>query len=212
MHKVGDKFFNLSIKSNLDGSTDRFYSTSRIIFICDCGSDHISTLNNVKRGNTKFCLDCSKKRKSKLHKTHGHSMSRKDKDPLGHKCYYTWQAMKRRCYYEKDNRFSEYGGRGIVVCDRWKYSYENFLEDMGLPNDNDSIERIDVNGNYEPLNCKWIPISEQSSNRRNNRNITAFGKTMILTEWAKETGIKRETIARRLNAGWSAEKALAKKV
>ena len=81
--------------------------------------------------------------------------------------YRSWLALRRRCYYEKDLRYKHYGGRGIEVCDRWKNSFVNFYSDMGdKPDKTYSIDRIDVNGNYEPTNCRWASIKEQSINKR----------------------------------------------
>ena len=81
--------------------------------------------------------------------------------------YKSWVGMKQRCYYPNSSQFSIYGARGIKVCQRWKDSFENFLEDMGSkPNNSYTIDRIDVNGNYEPNNCKWIPFCEQGKNKR----------------------------------------------
>ena len=208
---VGDKFYKLTVKSNYDGSHN-LNSTNPTIFICDCGNEHTATLNNVSRGVVKHCKECSAKKKSKLHKTHGHSIARKDIDPIGYKCYYTWQAMKRRCYNPQDSHYDRYGGRGIEICSQWINSYETFLNDMGTPPTKDhTIEREDNNGNYEPSNCRWATKLEQANNKSNNRNITAFGKTQTLAQWAKEVGLPRETIARRINRGYKEEKALTAK-
>jgi hypothetical protein len=78
----------------------------------------------------------------------------------------SWQNMKRRCYYEKNNRFYCYGARGITVCDRWKDSFDNFYEDMGKkPSKKHQLDRTNNDGNYEPSNCKWVTIEENMRNR-----------------------------------------------
>jgi hypothetical protein len=112
--------------------------------------------------------------------------------------------MKQRCCNPKRTQYYLYGARGITICQRWLDSFENFLEDMGNKPDNSyTIDRIDVNGNYEPSNCKWSTKIEQGNNRRNNHYITVNGITRTLSEWAEVTGIKRKTIQKRIEKGWS---------
>lgn len=96
-----------------------------------------------------------------------------------------WNAMKRRCYNTNYARYNECGGRGIIVCDEWKNSFPNFYH-WAIQNgyaDNLSIDRIDVNGNYTPENCRWTTVFIQNNNKRNNKKITAFGETKTITEW-----------------------------
>lgn len=90
------------------------------------------------------------------------------KDGLSnHPLYSTWSAMKARCYNKNNNRYEHYGKRGIKVCDRWKDSFKNFLEDMGeKPSKNHSLDRIDVDGNYCPENCRWADRTEQAINKQ----------------------------------------------
>lgn len=117
--------------------------------------------------------------------------------------------MKVRCYNQNNHKYPSYGGRGIKVCDRWKDSFESFLEDMGpRPSDQHSIDRIDNNADYGPANCRWATKAEQAMNRRTTRWLTHAGKTMMLSEWADHTEVHEETIRRRLDAGWSVERAL----
>lgn len=86
--------------------------------------------------------------------------------------YDCWVAMKARCNNPKHPMYQYYGGRGIKVCDRWINSFDNFLEDMGMKQNQElTLDRIDVNGNYEPDNCRWTTIQEQQKNRRNNKKV-----------------------------------------
>lgn len=124
----------------------------------------------------------------------------------------SWSSMLTRCLNTRSRAYSLYGGRGVTVCDRWAApngeGFKAFLEDMGERPPGTTLDRKDVDGNYEPGNCRWATPREQGNNRRNNRRITAFGRTRTLSEWATEAGIGRATIARRLAAGWPAERAL----
>jgi len=98
-----------------------------------------------------------------------------------------WVAMKNRCYNVNSNKYYRYGARGIKVCSRWLDNYDNFLKDMGRRPDNlTSIDRIDVNGDYEPSNCRWSYAKEQMNNMTTNVYLTYNGKTQSLHKWFDE--------------------------
>jgi len=121
----------------------------------------------------------------------------------------SWERMKGRCLNPDDRAFKNYGGRGIKVCERWM-TFENFRDDM-LPTyfERATIERLNVDGDYEPTNCKWIPRSEQNDNKRNTHWVTHNGKTQTISKWAKELGRPYITIYRRLRVlGYTPEEAL----
>jgi hypothetical protein len=104
--------------------------------------------------------------------------------------------------------FKNYGGRGIAVCETWN-TFEAFSSDMKAGFQVDlELERIDMNGNYEPSNCKWATRQEQQRNRRNNHRLSFQGKNLTVQEWGECLGIKPNTIITRLQRGWSAERAL----
>jgi hypothetical protein len=119
----------------------------------------------------------------------------------------TWQAMLNRCRNPNVNGYENYGGRGISVCERW-LEFQPFYSDMGAPPKGASIDRIDNNGNYEPGNCRWATRKEQSTNRRNRREITHAGITMSLTEWARQLGVPRRLLQVRMDRGWNVERML----
>lgn len=112
--------------------------------------------------------------------------------------YRIWKAMKSRCYAPSQNK-GHYKDRGIEVCDRWRNSFENFMEDMGpIPDDTYSIERLDPYGNYEPSNCIWLPMKKQPQNRSNSIFIEENGQKMCLKEYARLKGIKYTTLYMKL--------------
>lgn len=113
--------------------------------------------------------------------------------------YKSWRAMLERCYDEGNGSFSRYGGRGISVCERWRNSYDDFVDDMGLRPEGTTIDRIENDGNYEPRNCRWATKKQQDTNRRDNRKID--GRTV--TELAEISGIGKATLSYRLNQGAS---------
>lgn len=119
--------------------------------------------------------------------------------------------MLNRCYREKDKRFNNYGGRGIKVCEEWKNNFNHFAEwayKNGY-NENLTLDRIDVNGDYEPSNCRWVTLKQQENNRSNNHLITYKNETKTLAQWAEEKNIKYSTLERRINRyHWTIERAL----
>lgn len=130
-----------------------------------------------------------------------------------------WSKMLSRCYWKKHKSYADYGGRGITVCPEWYDSFQTFAE-WALQNGYDeqadfmacTIDRIDVNGNYEPSNCRFVSMKEQCNNRRNNRILSMNGESHTLTEWSNLMGIPHDTIMRRIKNGWCVEDALTRPV
>lgn len=160
---------------------------------CDCGEKCRVSSNSLSSGNTTSC-GCRKRAViGERSMTHGESKSPE---------YRSWCAMKARCLTPTDRAFSDYGGRGITVCERWAESFEKFLEDMGCrPSASHTIDRIDNNGNYEPGNCRWATKKQQARNRRSSKLITIDGETLSLAEWSERSGVAYATINRRLRVG-----------
>lgn len=134
--------------------------------------------------------------------THGHSRERK-LTPT----YSTWLSIIDRCERPYTTKYPDYGGRGICICDRWK-EFANFLADMGERPDGCTIERNDVNGHYEPGNCRWATLKEQARNKRNNHRLTFNGETLCLAEWGERLGIGPLTLLQRVRRGWPVERVL----
>lgn len=132
-------------------------------FSCDCGNTCESPYSAVNRGRTNSCGCLYKETRGKAQFKHGHAIIRKVTPT-----YVSWQHMIRRTTSPNDKNWNDYGGRGIKVCERWK-AYENFLADMGQKPAGLTLDRIDVDGNYEPANCRWSTRYEQVHNRRCSR-------------------------------------------
>lgn len=155
---AGHKFGKLTVLYRIENSSDR---KSRWVCKCECGKESIVQGKSLRRGNTKSCGCLLVEIRGKATITHG--LRRRPE-------YKTWCNMKQRCYNEKRKDYQYYGGRGIKICDRWLDSFENFYTDMGpRPSIDLSIDRLDVDGNYEPENCKWATCAEQLRNRRCNK-------------------------------------------
>jgi hypothetical protein len=124
--------------------------------------------------------------------------------------YMVWASMLKRCRNENNQAFKNYGGRGISVCDAWR-DFVQFYADMGpRPSPMHTLERLRNNEGYSRANCVWATRVSQANNMRTNRVVFAFGRALTIAQWSRETGIHRCTLASRLNAGWSGEKALTK--
>lgn len=188
---TGQKFGSLTAIKLVRGGKD---NTFRWFCECDCGRHTYAQPHSLKIGKTRGCgysAGCT---------THGLSRTPE---------YSTWTGMKRRCYSPNHKSYKNYGGKGIIVCDRWLESFENFLEDMGNRPEDMSIERKDRDGNYEPSNCEWADNATQLENRSATVIIKYNGKTQSLKKWSEETGLPAPTIRDRMRKHkWSIEKAL----
>jgi hypothetical protein len=135
-----------------------------------------------------------------MFRTHGHCHT---------PTHEVWRAMKQRCLNPKRLNFARYGGRGVSLCERWRDSYQAFLDDMGPRPSGLTIERINNLDGYHPKNCRWATPREQANNRRSNRILAYQGQIDTLANWARVVGLSARTIQKRLTLGWSDEKALS---
>lgn len=167
---------------------------------CDCGGTTVVRGNTLRNGDVVSCGCYHKERASQANTTHGLS------DTPEHE---TWMKIIQRCTNPNVERFPHYGGRGITVCDRWKDSFPSFIADMGpRPSDEHSIERNDVNGNYEPNNCRWATDAEQARNRTNNKILEYQGESYIQKDLADKFGITHYQLSYHLNQGKTVEEAV----
>lgn len=180
-------------------------SVKKLICKCSCGNQTLISKYNF--GVTKSC-GCYKQ---EIKYKHGGKNTR---------LYNIWKSIKQRCVYSSSATFKNYGGRGIKMCEEWKNNYSVFKE-WALANGYDenaqrgvcTLDRINVNGNYEPSNCRWINIQKQQLNKQNNRLITFNGETKTLKEWSDELGINYGTLQQRLDvAKLSIEEAFTKPI
>jgi len=121
----------------------------------------------------------------------------------------TYNDMMRRCFNKNHPCYGRYGGRGILVCDRWVESVENFIADMGYPDVSLTLDRIDNNLGYCKENCRWATNEEQQLNRENNVVVEFRGKSIVLSQLCRELGVSRELVSSRLGRGWSVDRAVS---
>jgi hypothetical protein len=175
---------------------------------CECGNTTVVNLNSLRQNRSKSCGCYNSEISRKTFTTHGLAMKDGKKTPE----YTTWLKMKQRCHTKTDKSYPGYGGRGITVCDRWKdkeNGFKWFLEDMGeKPSAEYSIERVDVNGNYCPENCKWILKIDQPKNTRKTQ-IEYKGEIKCLADWCKELGLEYSVMRHRVyDLGISLEESM----
>lgn len=170
--------------------------------LCECGCKKTVSLDSVLSGATTSCGCFHKERASRANTKHGDTNARP-------RLYRIWENMRSRCNYSGNTSYKNYGGRGIRVCLEWQ-NYEIF-RDWALNHgyaENLTIDRIDVNGNYCPENCRWISLKQQGRNKTSNHLLTLGGKTQCIIDWCDELNLNPNTLRKRLRLGWSVEKAL----
>ena len=207
---TGQKFGRLTVEKFVGFKT--FPSGQRQTLwkcLCDCGTMAITQSTCLKSGHSKSC-GCLKSESSRIR-----AIERNTKHNLtSTRLFPIWLSMKQRCENKNHFAFDLYGGRGIKVCEEW-HDFQTFY-DWAMTNGYDedakygecTLDRIDVNGNYEPSNCRWVSQKIQSNNTRRNRILLFNGKSQTLNQWAEEFGISHQTISNRLKKGYPIEIAL----
>lgn len=169
---------------------------------CNCGNIVNVKGTELRNGQVNSC-GCLQKERARMSNTkHGKSNT---------KLHPVWRGMKQRCYNKNDKRYKYYGARGIAVCDEWRNDFMAFYT-WSMNNgykEGLTIDRIDINGNYEPDNCRWTTQKQQNKNTRHNKNYTINGETYCLKDWCTILRLKYSTVANRINLyNWSIERAL----
>lgn len=196
---TGQRFGRLVVVGRADPPYDK-RGYARWHCRCDCGNETDATGHNLCQGTTASCGCLQKERSRVANTTHGQTGSR---------LYIIWQSMRARCENPHKHDYDYYGGRGITVCEEW-HDFANFMqwaERTGYQ-ENLTIDRIDANKGYNPVNCRWVTMHEQNRNRRSNVNITYHGVTRCLSDWAATFGIKTVTLWERIfRYHWDIERA-----
>lgn len=193
---VGKRFGLLTV---IERTNERVGKSCLFKCKCDCGNETIVQRGHLISGATKSC-GCLK---GKNFRTHGDT---------GTRLHNVWRGILARCNNPNVRCYERYGGRGISVCKEWQdeHGFENFKK-WALENgysDNLTIDRKNVNGNYEPPNCKWSTTKEQNNNTRRSVKLTYNGKEQTIAQWAEELGVSYSMLYARIKKGWSTEKAL----
>ena len=169
--------------------------------ICECGTEKIIAKDSLLSQRTQSC-GCLQ-----IEKTHDRHTHYNDLYPIE---YHAWKSMRQRCTNPNEKEYPRYGGRGISMDPTWE-DFLVFYADVGpRPEKGYSLDRIDVDGNYNKENCRWATAKTQANNRRNNRRFTHDGRTLTVSEWARELGIEPTTLFRRLQRGTTFEKIMEK--
>ena len=207
LNLVGQRFGLLTV---IERDTTRKGGCSFWKCKCDCGGYITTRASCLKSGDTKSCgclfrtderiAMVSENGRKKRHSASLNFIHRVSKHPL----YQTWMDMRRRCNSPVHHAYEYYGGRGIKVCDRWNgdNGFENFVADMGeRPGEEYSIDRIDVNGDYCPENCRWAIFIEQMNNTRRNSYVIYKGNKMSVSEFSRISGISNQSTSKFLCMG-----------
>lgn len=197
INMIGYKSGRLTVVSEAYNKNGRYYWNC----ICECGNNVTVAGTHLRNGNTKSCGCLQVDRVRELKTTHGLSHTTE---------HNSWIGMVQRCRDKNHFAYKYYGGKGIMVCERWNNSFQNFLDDMGKkPTPKHTIERIDSNIGYSMDNCRWATMAEQNLNKSDNHFLTFNGKRQTIKEWSDEVGIHYDTIRHRINTyGWSVDRAL----
>lgn len=208
---VGKRFGRLVVVE-LEGTVTSPCGTKRLAWRCrcDCGSTRVVRGADLVNGATKSCGCWNSESNRARHFKHGRA-GRADGSERTRE-YQAWANAKTRCTNPKFNGYENYGGRGIRMCDEWLNSFEAFYRDMGPCPPGLELDRKDVNGNYEPGNCRWATNREQMNNVRKNRFVEFEGERLTVAEASRRVGISPFVVYGRLNNGWSAERALREPV
>lgn len=180
-------------------------SPSRVRMRCRCGKESRVDVPRLAAGRSRLCNSCSNTEKKTTHGATTKAAGRVTPE------YKAWRGMRARCTNPAHADWHNYGGRGVTVCAEWDGhgGFAAFLAHIGRrPSSKHSIDRIDNNRGYAPGNVRWATVATQANNRRKTRTLTVRGVTRPFMEWVRESGLGKSTIAGRLEAGLSHDRAV----
>jgi hypothetical protein len=190
---VGDKYGSWTVLEKLGYK-------GKYACVCACGYKQNIKGADLKKGKSRMCRYCAREQAPGTK----HGMRNTSE-------YNTWVHMIQRCHNPNNKDYPNYGGRGIIVCDMWRESFEAFYMTIGPKTTPEhTIERIDTNGNYAPGNVKWATRTEQNRNQRSNVNLTIGDVTKSVSEWSldEDCPVSKFTIFKRLDRGWGPRRAV----
>lgn len=209
---TGQKFYRLTVVSRAPTRKH----TTRWECECECGNRRIVGAAHLITGHTRSCGCLGREITISRSMKHGHKTRAKTSRE-----YEAWRGAKARTSRINHKRFADWGGRGIRMCEEWRDNFEQFLADMGPCPPGYSLDRIDNDGNYEPINCRWSSPTQQNTNQRPRRRgykkqlgrgyqhshfITYNDRTLNVTEWASLMNLPRGTFYARVRRQWPLEK------
>lgn len=180
---AGERFGRLQVESQVDSSAGSTFWNC----LCDCGTYKIIKGVYLKSGDTRSCGCLEKENQRYGSIIHGATIGKQLT-----KEFIAWSHAKARCYSPNCKNFPQYGGRGITMCQDWLESYEAFLTDMGPRPNGFSLDRINVDGNYEPKNCRWASTFTQANNKRSN--IQIGNEKLSLKEISRRVGVNYKAL------------------
>lgn len=207
---TGKKFGRLTVVKRVENDK---YGTARWKCICKCGGETITSTGHLRSGHTKSCgcyaKEVAYEKSLKNNKFYKHGLF-KNKDYI--RISHILNTMKKRCYNENCDSYKYYGKKGVIICEDWLDKENGLMNfyDWSMQNgykEDLTIDRIDVNGNYEPSNCRWATYKEQANNKTNNHWITYNGETYTISQWAEKLKIKKSVLIDRLSRKWDVERA-----
>lgn len=203
---TGQTFGKLTVLRRAEDYVGKSYRMAQWECECSCQDHNVVIVRGValRNGHTKSCGCYHKEAAAKANTKHGDTTSRGNKRLLS-----IWKHMISRCENSDVKEYKNYGGRGISVCQEWHdyLSFKSWSLDNGYEHSL-TLDRVDVDGDYCPSNCRWVTQKVQANNMRTNRMLTYNGATHTMAEWADIVGIPYQRLNSRIFSGWSVERAL----